>query len=167
MVAPVKTSPQSAKISRNSGSFRGSLSAWQPPYAHSLEHQAYERKLSQSRASDLIANDWAANSGINAITTNAVGTGLKPQSQINAKRLGITKEQALEEAKAAAAAAAAAAVVAGGETDSADQQHSQGRSDDGENEEAASKGDESKEEPPSNAMETGSDTEAMSDDCSN
>lgn len=96
MVAPIKTSPQSAKISRNAGSFRGSLSAWQPPYAHSLEHQAYERKLSQSRASDLIANDWAANSGINAITTNAVGTGLKPQSQINAKRLGITKEQALE-----------------------------------------------------------------------
>lgn len=96
MVAPVKAAPQSARVSRNAGSFRGSLSAWQPPYAHSLEHQAYERKVSQSRAADLIANDWAANSGVNAITTNAVGTGLKPQSQISAKRLGITKEQALE-----------------------------------------------------------------------
>lgn len=96
MVKPVNAAPQSARVSRNAGAFRGSLSAWQPPYAHSLEHQAYERKVSQSRASDLIANDWAANSGVNAIATNAVGTGLKPQSQISAKRLGITKEQALE-----------------------------------------------------------------------
>lgn len=96
MVKPVNAAPQSTRVSRNAGSFRGSLSAWQAPYAHSLEHQAYERKVAQSRAADLIANDWAANSGINAITTNAVGTGLKPQSQISAKRLGITREQALE-----------------------------------------------------------------------
>jgi capsid protein len=96
MVKPVKAAPQSARVSRNAGAFRGSLSAWQPPHTHSLEHQAHERKVAQARATDLLANDWAANSGVNAITTNAVGTGLKPQSKISAKRLGITKEQALE-----------------------------------------------------------------------
>lgn len=96
MVKPVNAAPQSAKVSRNAGAFRGSLSAWQPPYAYSLEHQAHERKISQARASDLIANDWAANSGVNAITTNAVGTGLRPQSKASAKRLGISKEAALE-----------------------------------------------------------------------
>ena len=96
MVKPVTTTPRSMRISRNAGSFRGSLSAWHPPYTHSLEQQANERKLSQSRAEDLLSNDWAANSGINAIATNAVGTGLRPQSKINAKRLGISKDQALE-----------------------------------------------------------------------
>ena len=96
MVKAVRISPPSRRVSRNSGAFRGSLSAWRPPHAFSHEQQAYERKLTQERAADLTANDWAANSGVNAITTNAVGTGLRPQSHIDAKRLGIGRDAALE-----------------------------------------------------------------------
>jgi lambda family phage portal protein len=96
MVAPAGLTPSAQKISRNAGSRRGSLSHWRPPFAASLEQQIAERILSQGRSADLAANDWAANSGINAIATNAVGTGLRPQSRIDAKRLGITREAALE-----------------------------------------------------------------------
>jgi lambda family phage portal protein len=96
MVKIVRAAPPSRRISRNAGSFRGSLSAWRPPHAHSLEQQARERVLSQERAADLTANDWAANSGVNAISTNAVGTGLRPQSRLDAKRLGIGRDAALE-----------------------------------------------------------------------
>jgi lambda family phage portal protein len=91
---PARIAPLSRRASRNAGAFRGSLSAWRPPQAFSLEQQARERKVAQGRAADLTANDWAATSGINAITTNAVGTGLRPQSRLNAKRLGITPDQA-------------------------------------------------------------------------
>ncbi len=101
MVKPAAPSPAnlaapSAKVSRNAGARRGSLSAFSPPMANTLETQVRERILAQGRAADLTANDWAANSGVNAITTNAVGTGLKPQSQVSAKRLGIDRDAALE-----------------------------------------------------------------------
>lgn len=96
MVKPVPVSHSSVSISRNAGAYRGSLSSWRPPLAFTHDQQAHERILSQGRAADLVANDWAANSGINTITTNAVGTGLRPQSRINAKRLGISRDAALE-----------------------------------------------------------------------
>jgi lambda family phage portal protein len=96
MVKAVGLAPSPSKISRNAGSRRGTLSHWQPPLAGSLERQIAERILSQGRSADLAANDWAANAGVNAITTNAVGTGLQPQSRIDAKRLGISREAALE-----------------------------------------------------------------------
>ncbi|GAB7079567.1 phage portal protein [Megalodesulfovibrio paquesii] len=92
---PAPLAPSPVRVSRNAGAFRGSVSAWRPPQAMSLDQQAGERALSQARAEDLVANDWAANSGINTIATNAVGTGLRPQSRINAKRLGITRDAAL------------------------------------------------------------------------
>jgi lambda family phage portal protein len=96
MVAPraVRLSPSANRISRDAGSRRGSLSTFTPPYAYSLEQQAQERILAQGRSADLAANDWAASSGINSITINAVGTGLRPQSRINHKRLGISKAAA-------------------------------------------------------------------------
>lgn len=96
MVAPARIAPSAVRISRDAGSRRGSLSTYNPPYAHSLEQQARERILAQGRSADLAANDWAAHSGVDSITTNAVGTGLRPQSRINAKRLGISKDAALE-----------------------------------------------------------------------
>lgn len=83
-------------ISRDSGRMRGSLSGWRPPHTASLEQQASERDLTQGRSGDLVANDWAAHSGVNAITTSSVGTGLQPRSRIDYKRLGITKDQGLE-----------------------------------------------------------------------
>ena len=91
---PVKLPPSAGRISRDAGSRRGSLSTYTPPHAHTLEQQARERVLGQARAADLAANDWAAHSGINAIGINAVGTGLRPQSRINAKRLSIPVEAA-------------------------------------------------------------------------
>lgn len=94
MVSPAHLHPSPNTASRNSGRMRGSLSNWRPPRTYNFGQQAAERELTQGRSEDLVANDWAANSGINAITTNAVGTGLKPQSHLNAKRLGITKKQA-------------------------------------------------------------------------
>jgi lambda family phage portal protein len=96
MLKPVRAATPSRRISRNAGAYRGSLSAWRPPHAYSLEQQVRERILAQERAADLTANDWAANSGVNAITTNAVGTGLSPQSRLDAKRLGISRDAALE-----------------------------------------------------------------------
>ncbi|MDR0477668.1 MAG: phage portal protein [Desulfobulbaceae bacterium] len=91
---PVSLPPSAAKVSRDAGSRRGSLSAYNPPYAHTLEQQARERVLSQDRAADLAANDWAAQSGIDSITINAVGTGLRPRSRLNSKRLGISADAA-------------------------------------------------------------------------
>ncbi|UQZ90686.1 phage portal protein [Deltaproteobacteria bacterium Smac51] len=93
---PITAAPQPVKVSRNAGAFRSSLKSWKVPLTGSREHQAYERQVAQGRAADISVNDWAANSGLNSITTNAVGTGLKPQSHINAKRLGISRDAALE-----------------------------------------------------------------------
>lgn len=95
-IRPVRLAPAPRRVSRNAGAFRGSLSAWRPPMTVSLSHQAHERRLTQERAADLAANDWAASSGVNAITTNAVGTGLRPQSRLNFRRLGISRDAALE-----------------------------------------------------------------------
>ena len=93
---PIAVHHGAVKVSRNAGAFRGSLSAWRPPLTSTLDQQVNERSLGQARAADLSVNDWAANSGLNAIATNAVGTGLKPQSRLNHKRLGITRDQARE-----------------------------------------------------------------------
>lgn len=93
---PIKTLPPQVKISRNAGSHRSSFGGWQPRQVATYEGQEAERALSQNRAADLVANDWAASSGVNAITANAVGVGLKPQSRLNAKRLGISIDEALE-----------------------------------------------------------------------
>ena len=90
---PLPVAP-TTRPSQNSGSYRGSLSHYRPRSVSPLG-QSHERGLSQARAGDLAANDWAASSAINAIATNAVGTGLKPQSRLNAKRLGISREDAL------------------------------------------------------------------------
>ncbi len=53
----------------------------------------------QRRTEDLVANDWAASSGISAIVDNSVGTGLTPQAQPVTKMLGIDKHAARELAR--------------------------------------------------------------------
>ena len=45
---------------------------------------------------DLAANDWAAHSAVEAISGNAIGTGLVPKSSIPADMLGIPPESARE-----------------------------------------------------------------------
>ncbi len=93
---PLNSGHQANGVSRNAGSFRGSLSGWRPNVAATVGQEVSERKLTQSRAADLAANDWAANSGLNAITTNAIGTGLKPRARLPYRRLGISREAARE-----------------------------------------------------------------------
>ena len=95
-VAPVNTASPSLRPSRNAGSFRGGMSGYRVPVIGSVESSAQERALIQSRSADLTANDWAASSAVNAIATNAVGQGLRPQSELDWERLGISEADALE-----------------------------------------------------------------------
>ena len=57
MVKVASLTPLARKISRNAGARRSSMSAFQPPYAHTLEQQVQERVLAHSRSADLTAND--------------------------------------------------------------------------------------------------------------
>ena len=82
--------------SRDSGSMRGSISGYRPRRVGTQAGETAERHLTQDRAQDLYANDFAARSLVDSIATNAVGTGLTPQPLIPWKRLGITEEQAAD-----------------------------------------------------------------------
>lgn len=93
-LAPLGTASPLPRPSRNAGSFRGGMSGYRVPGVATTEDAAQERALIQSRSADLASNDWAASSAVNAITTNAVGGGLRPQSKLNWRRLGISKQAA-------------------------------------------------------------------------
>lgn len=86
-------------VSRQAGSHRGVLSGYAPVRAADVREQM-ERRLSQMRAEDLVANSWAGASAIDAIVTPAVGCGLQPQATLPFRLLGITEAQAtlIEEA---------------------------------------------------------------------
>ena len=85
-----------AHVSHDSGSRRGTIAQWRVARTWSQDGENAERALTQGRAADLYVNDWAARSVINAISTNAIGTGLVPQVRLPWRRLGITREQARE-----------------------------------------------------------------------
>ena len=93
-VAPVSTRRYVPTASRDAGARRGSLLGWTGPQTVNPAQAARERQLAQRRAADLAANDWAATSALSAITMNAVGSGLGPQSAIPPELLGITVEEA-------------------------------------------------------------------------
>lgn len=93
---PVSTARMSARASRDAGAFRGSLSGWRGPQVLSREGESRERGVMQRRAADLAANDWAAHSAVEAISGNAIGTGLVPKASIPADMLGIPSESARE-----------------------------------------------------------------------
>lgn len=93
---PVSTSRMTAQASRDAGTYRGSIAEWYGPQVHSPDAEKRERNVVQRRAADLSANDWAAHSAVEAIASNAIGTGLIPKSSIPAKMLGITPELARE-----------------------------------------------------------------------
>ena len=93
---PVSTSRMTAQASRDAGAFRGSISGWRGPQVHSPQGEARERGVMQRRAADLAANDWAAHSAVEAISGNAIGTGLVPKASIPADMLGIPPESARE-----------------------------------------------------------------------
>ena len=85
-----------SRASRESGTYRGSISNYRPHRILTSEGEAGERKLTQDRAQDLYANDFAARSAVDAISTNAVGTGLVPQPHLPHKRLNISEEEAAD-----------------------------------------------------------------------
>ena len=89
---PVSTSRMTARASRDAGAYRGSISGWRGPQVHSPEGESRERDVMQRRAADLAANDWAAHSAVEAISGNAIGTGLVPKASIPADMLGISSE---------------------------------------------------------------------------
>lgn len=93
---PVSTARMTARASRDAGAFRGSISGWRGPQVVSREGESRERGVMQRRAADLAANDWAAHSAVEAISGNAIGTGLVPKASIPADMLGIPSKSARE-----------------------------------------------------------------------
>ncbi|NLC71277.1 MAG: phage portal protein [Desulfuromonadaceae bacterium] len=89
-----------ASISRKGGRFTGPLANWHPRRVNYAE-EGRQREILAARANDLAVNDPHACSLIEAISVNAVGPGLWPQSKPNWKRLGVTEEQANEIAETA------------------------------------------------------------------
>ncbi|MDL2275155.1 phage portal protein [Desulfosarcina sp. OttesenSCG-928-G10] len=87
---------RTSTASKDSGAFRGSISNWRPRRVISEAAETNERVLTQNRADDLYANDFAARSTVDTIAGNAVGTGLSPQPRIPFRLLGITEEQAYD-----------------------------------------------------------------------
>jgi lambda family phage portal protein len=82
-------------ISRTGGRFTGSMTNWSPRRINYPE-EGRQREVLINRTNDLVANDPHACSLVEAISVNAVGPGLWPQSKPNFKRLGISEEQATE-----------------------------------------------------------------------
>lgn len=82
--------------SRDSGAFRGSINNYRPRRTATQAGETAERTVTQARADDLYANDFAAKSAVDSVVTNAVGTGLRPQALLPFRLLGISKKEAYE-----------------------------------------------------------------------
>ncbi|MFI3270783.1 MAG: phage portal protein [Pseudomonadota bacterium] len=92
----LRVSGRRSQISRDAGTYRGTLSQWRVPKNFHRDSVAHERVVIQDRASDLYVNDWAARSVVNTLVSNVIGTGLTPQSRLPWRLLGITREEARE-----------------------------------------------------------------------
>lgn len=92
--APVSTRRYVPSASRDAGAFRDPIAGWRGPQISNTAQEAREREVSQRRAGDLAANDWAAGSALSAVTQNAIGTGLLPKAAIPADILKISPEEA-------------------------------------------------------------------------
>ncbi len=91
---PISTARYVPGNSRDAGAFRDPISGWRGPMLSGRADAARERMVMQRRAGDLAANDWAAGSALQAITMNAVGTGLVPKAAVPSDMLGISSEDA-------------------------------------------------------------------------
>lgn len=91
---PISTRRYVPQASRDAGAYRDPLAGWRGPMVASREQGAVERQVAQRRAGDLAANDWAAGSALQSITSNSIGTGLLPKASIPADMLGISPEDA-------------------------------------------------------------------------
>ncbi|MDR2077146.1 MAG: phage portal protein [Desulfovibrio sp.] len=90
--APVRQAQAPSGPSLEAGSYRGSIKNYHPARVLGREHRAWERTLGLARVEDLYANDGIARSGVNSIATNVIGAGLRPQSVIAYKMLGLPRE---------------------------------------------------------------------------
>ncbi len=80
-----------------SGASRDRLrSSWVPSGASADEVLLDELSDLRERSRDLIRNDGVAAGALSTTTDNVVGTGLRPQSRVDKKSLGMTDEQAEE-----------------------------------------------------------------------
>lgn len=93
---PISVGRRVVQPSRDAGSNRGTMAGWQGYELSSESASVVERIRIQRRASDLAANDWAAEAVLGTITHHSVGTGLRPSPQIPHELLGISREQAAE-----------------------------------------------------------------------
>lgn len=84
---------QAATVSRSSATMVGTMSNWTPRRL-SWREEGTQRERVALRATDITINDAHGASIIDSITSSSVGTGLWPRSTPNAKRLGISEEQA-------------------------------------------------------------------------
>lgn len=89
---------QAATVSRASAGALGTMSNWSPRRL-SWREESNQREKVVLRATDITVNDAHGASIVDSITMNSVGTGLWPRSTPNAKRLGISEEQAAEVAE--------------------------------------------------------------------
>jgi lambda family phage portal protein len=92
---PLNAGRFAAGPSRDSGALRGTIAGWHPHPLVNIDSGIRERELTQRRAADLVANDWAAKSGIRTIADNAIGTGLVPKSTIPHRLMNIDREAAV------------------------------------------------------------------------
>lgn len=96
---PISTARYVPANSRDAGAYRDPIAGWRGPMLSGRAEAARERAIMQRRAGDLAANDWAAGSALQAITMNAVGTGLVPKPAIPPDMLGLAPEEATRVAK--------------------------------------------------------------------
>ena len=74
---------------------------WVPGSESADAHLLNDLPTMRQRSRDLNMNDPVASGTTETVTVNDIGTGITPQSRIDAERLGITEEQADEYQKAA------------------------------------------------------------------
>lgn len=76
--------------------YRESLSMWRPGSSDADAALLYDLPELRARSHDLVRNSPIAGGAIESEVSHVVGTGLSLQSRIDARRLGMTDEQATE-----------------------------------------------------------------------
>lgn len=80
-------------VRRRAAGNRDTMSNWFPQRVSAFMEER-DRKLIGMRAEELVSSDAHAAGLVDTIAVNTVGVGLNPQSRVDAKRLGLTPEQA-------------------------------------------------------------------------
>lgn len=85
----------------NSGGYRGAKKTrpyenWVPGGGSADEDLLNDLPDLRERSRDLVRNNGVAAGAINTQVTNVVGSGITPQSQLNAKKLGLEQDRAIE-----------------------------------------------------------------------